>query len=181
MTAVNQARVHIDPLAPPDRIAELAWSHFANRLPAHDEASDPIKSWFKLLVTVFVPNIDYLDQLPAASAFIFGFDHNAARDHEENRTILAADSARIVLTEFGERVSTHAGHIDPEDFNRWMNEIENATGIKGNDLVYPIRIALTSTHSGPEIDKLVGLFEDPVARDLNIPTIRERIARFVGF
>lgn len=181
MTAANQARVQSHPLAPPDRIVELAWPLFANHLPPHDRAPEPIKNWFIQFLSVFATTVDSLDQLPSASAFVFGFDQEAARACEENRDILAANSTRIVLTEFGERVSAHAGHIDADDFNRWLGEIEHATGVEGDDLLAPIRIALTGSHACPEFDKLVPLLEQPAARDLNIPAIRERVARFVGF
>jgi glutamyl/glutaminyl-tRNA synthetase len=61
-----------------------------------------------------------------------------------------------------------------------MNEIKAATKIKGKDLFHPVRIALTGTHSGPEFDKLLPLIEDDTARELGIPSVRERIEQFVG-
>ena len=51
------------------------------------------KAWFSSLLAVFLPAVDYLAQLPAKAAFIFGFDPAAARANEENAAVLAADSA----------------------------------------------------------------------------------------
>ncbi|HXR40031.1 MAG TPA: glutamate--tRNA ligase [Terracidiphilus sp.] len=138
------------------------------------------KAWFASLLALFLPGVDYLAQLPVKSAFIFGIDPDAAHANPENAAILAADSARSVLTEFASRVRTHSGHVTPEDFKRWMSEVKAATGIKGKELFHPIRIALTGAHSGPEFDKVIPLIEEGAAMGLAIPTIHDRIQQFVG-
>jgi glutamyl/glutaminyl-tRNA synthetase len=61
-----------------------------------------------------------------------------------------------------------------------MNEIKDATGIKGKELFHPVRIALTGSHSGREFDKIIPLIEDGAALGLAIPTVRDRINQFVG-
>ena len=43
-----------------------------------------------------------------------------------------------------------------------------------------MRIAITGAHSGPEFDKLLPLIEEGAALGLRIPSVRERIERFVG-
>jgi glutamyl-tRNA synthetase/nondiscriminating glutamyl-tRNA synthetase len=166
--------------ADPERIAALAWPHFADRLPPHDTSSEPLKAWFGRLLTLFVPSVDHLDQLPAKAAFVFGFDPAAARADAENAAVLAADSARIVLAELAGRIRAHSGPVTPEAFKAWMNEIKAATGVKGKELFHPVRIALTGAHSGPEFDKTLPLIEDGAALGLGIASVRERIERFVG-
>jgi len=138
------------------------------------------KDWFAQLLALFVPAVDRLDQLPLKAAPIFVFDPEAARGNQENAAILAADSARTVLTELADRVRAHSGHVTPEAFKTWMNEIEAATGNRGKDLFYPVRIALTGAHSGPVFDKLLPLIEDGAALGLGIVAVRDRIEQFVG-
>ena len=58
--------------------------------------------------------------------------------------------------------------------------IKAATGIKGKELFHPVRIALTGAHSGREFDKLLPLIEDGAALGLGIPSVSERVERFVG-
>jgi glutamyl/glutaminyl-tRNA synthetase len=84
------------------------------------------------------------------------------------------------LGEFAGRVRTHAGPVTVEDFKGWINEIKEATGVKGKELFHPIRIALTGSHSGPEFDKVIPLIEDGAMMGLPIPTIHDRIEQFVG-
>jgi glutamyl/glutaminyl-tRNA synthetase len=138
------------------------------------------KIWFSQLLALFLPAVDHLDQLPAKAAFIFGFDPDAARANEENAAVLAADSAQTVLAELASRVRSHTGPVTPEVFNVWMNEIKAATGVKGKELFHPVRIALTGAHSGREFDKVLPLIEEGAALGLAIPTVRERIDKFMG-
>ena len=138
------------------------------------------KAWFLRLLALFVPKVDRLDQLPEKAAMVFGFDVEAARAHEENAAVLAADSARTVLAELAGRARTHGHPISAETFKEWLNEIKAATGIKGQELFHPARIAITGFHSGPEFDKLIPLIEEGTALGIGIPCVRERLERFVG-
>ena len=177
---LNWLNRHYLKLAVPERLAALAWGYFSDRLPPWDLKGDGLHNWFCRLLAVFAPYVDHLDQLPAKTAFVFGFDQEASRSSEENAPILAADYARIVLTELADRVRVHSEAVTPELFKKWMNEVKTATGIKGKELFHPVRIALTGAHSGPDFDKLLPLIEDGAALGLHIATVRERVERFVG-
>jgi len=177
---LNWLNRHYLKQADPKRITVLAWSYFADRLPARESAPEPVRAWFASLLALFLPAIDTLAQLPAKSSSIFGFDPAEARANEENAAVLAADSASIVLAELASRIRAHAGPVTPQAFNGWMNEIKTATGIKGKELFHPVRIALTGFHSGREFDKVLPLIEDGAGLGLGIPTVRERIDNFIG-
>jgi nondiscriminating glutamyl-tRNA synthetase len=177
---LNWLNRHYLKLAAPGRIAELAWVYFAAHLPVRESSTEAVHCWFDRLLELFVPAVDRLDQLPAETAFIFGFDPDQARATDENSAALSADSARTVLAEFADRVRAHAGPVRPEDFRSWMDEIKAAAGVKGKELFHPVRIALTGAHSGREFDKLLPLIEDGALLGLGIPSVSERIERFVG-
>jgi glutamyl-tRNA synthetase/nondiscriminating glutamyl-tRNA synthetase len=164
----------------PKRLAALAWPYFASQLPAQSTAPEAMQLWFDNLLALLTPKVDHLDQLPEKAAMVFGVDVESARANDENAEVLAADSARIVLTEFADRVLAHSGPVTPEALKGWLNEIKAATKIKGKELFHPVRIALTGTHSGPEFDKLIPLIEGGAALGLGISTVRERVERFVG-
>jgi glutamyl/glutaminyl-tRNA synthetase len=138
------------------------------------------KAWFARLLSVFLPSIDHLSQLPAKTAFIFGFDPEKARKNPENAAVLAVETARSVLSELAGRLRTQASVVTPQEFKEWMAEIKDATGAKGKDLYHPVRIALTGYHSGPDFDKLIPLIEEGASLGLPIPTVHARILQFVG-
>ena len=177
---LNWLNRHYIKLSSPERLAALAWEYFGGLLPAKEEASDAALAWFAQLVSIFAPYVDHLDQLMTKAAFVFGVDPEVARRDPENAAILASDSSRIVLGELASRCRAHSGIVTPEVFKTWMNEIKNASGIKGKDLFHPVRIAITGTHSGPEFDKLLPLFAQGAVLKLGVLSVQERVKRFVG-
>jgi glutamyl-tRNA synthetase len=138
------------------------------------------KDWFARLLALLVPYVDHLDQLPTKASSILGFDADAARTIPENSAILSADSARTVLGELAHRVRAHSDIVTSEDFKRWMNDIKAASGVKGKELFHPVRIALIGAPSGPDFDKLIPLIEEGAVLGLGIPSVRERIEKFLG-
>ncbi|MGH9616998.1 MAG: glutamate--tRNA ligase, partial [Acidobacteriaceae bacterium] len=133
-------------------------------------------------LSLFVPAVDQLDQLPEKARFIFGFDPAAAIANEENAAVLTTASARKVLDAFSERIAASPAPVTAEAFKTVMNEVKSATGAKGKDLFHPVRIALTGAHSGPEFDKLVPLIEagNQLALPMHVPGVRERIELFLS-
>lgn len=177
---LNWLNRHYLKLAAPQRLAELSWGYFADKLPAVDSATAEVRNWFAQLLAFLVPHVDHLDQLPAKAAPLFAFDVEATRTQEENAAILAADSARVVLTEFADRVRAHQGTVSAEAFKNWMNEVKTATGVKGPELFHPVRIALTGSHSGLALDRLLPLMESGAALGLPVISVRRRVEKFVG-
>lgn len=177
---LNWLNRHYIKLSSPARLAALAWEYFGGLLPAKEEASDEVLVWFAQAVSLFAPYVDHLDQLMAKALFIFGVDPEVARRNPENASILATDSSRIVLGELASRCRAFGSTVTPEVFKHWMNEIKDASGVKGKDLFHPVRIAITGTHSGPEFDKLLPLLEQGTRLKLGVPSVQQRVWRFVG-
>ncbi len=167
-----------------DRLAELAWPYFvqAGWLPEQDAAAADVRAWFERLLAIFVPSVDLLDQVPGKARFVFDFDPLRARDEEENAALLASENAQKVLAAFAAKVRAHAEPVDAAQFKAWMNEVKAETGVKGKELFHPVRIALTGSHSGPEFDKLVPLFEEGSALALpkHVLSVRERVEKFLA-
>jgi nondiscriminating glutamyl-tRNA synthetase len=170
--------------AEPARVEDLAWPHFAGvgLLPALETAEPGVKAWFAKVLALFLPAVSQLDELPKKAGFVFGFDLAAARTNEENAAVLASEVAQKVLATFAARVHGHDGPVTPEQFKAWMNEVKAETGAKGKDLFHPVRIALTGSHSGPEFDKLVPIFEEGslLALPAHVASVRERVDRFLA-
>jgi glutamyl/glutaminyl-tRNA synthetase len=107
-------------------------------------------------------------------------DPNLARADHENAAILATDSAQRVLAELHTRIRSKAGPISAADFNAWMNDIKNTTGIPENDLYPPVRVAITGTNSGPDFDKLIAVLEQGATLNIGIPSVGQRLAAFIS-
>ncbi len=174
---------HYLKLAEPKRLAELALPYFAARgwLPEapHSEA---FENWLQQMLTLFVPAVDQLDQLPQKAECLFQFDPATGIANEENATILATDTAQSVLREFAVRIAALPAPVTAEAFKAVMNEVKATGGAKGKELFHPVRIALTGAHSGPEFDKLVPLIEAGSRLPLTTPiaSVHQRAERFLA-
>ena len=107
-------------------------------------------------------------------------DPNLARADNENAAILEAPSTHRVFTELQARLRSKAGPISAADFNGWLKEIKNATGMSDSEVYNPVRIALTGTVSGPDFGMLIGVLEQGSALNIGIPSVGQRIAAFVA-
>ena len=177
---LNWLNRHYMKLAPPARLAAACWDYFGGLLPEKHEASDAVLIWFLHLVALFAPTVNHLDLLPAKALFIFRLDPALARANQENADLLSNDSARTVLAEVADRARAHSGPVSAATFKKWMNEVKTAVGVKGNELYHPVRIAITGTHSGTDLDLLVPLIEHGAALSLGVPSVRQRLLQFVG-
>jgi glutamyl-tRNA synthetase/nondiscriminating glutamyl-tRNA synthetase len=69
-----------------------------------------------------------------------------------------------------------------EQFRALTKEVQKETGNKGKDLFHPIRVALTGAASGPELEKLIPIFEAgsklPLPR--HVKSVAERLREFAS-
>ncbi|MGC1422363.1 MAG: glutamate--tRNA ligase [Terracidiphilus sp.] len=178
---LNSLNRHYMKLVSPARLAALCWDYFGGLLPEKEEASPAVLVWFFQVISLFIPSISHLDEIPAKAAFIFHMDPNLARAVQENAVILEAESSQLVLNELANHVRSHIGPVSASDFATWMNEVKTATRVSDKELSDPVRIALTGTPTGPEFDKLIPLIEQGAAElNLGIPNVRQRLDAFVG-
>ena len=176
---LNSLNRHYLKLATPARLAALCWDYFGGLLPDKEETSDAVLVWFFHMIAMFLPSVNRLGEIPAKAAFIFHMDPNLARADQGNAVILASESARRVLSELSSRIRTKPGPLTAADFNTWMNEIKNVTGISGSELYDPVRIALTGSTSGPEFEMLIPVLDQGAALNIGIPGVGQRLAAFI--
>ena len=166
----------------PGEVLELAWPAFGEKqwLPLRSEADAPTLEWFTKLLTIFVPGVDRLDQLPAKTEFLFAMDVAALKAERENAAILASEAAQKVVAAFAQKVNAHTEPLSAEAFKALMNDVKIETGVKGKDLFHPVRILLTGAHSGPEFDKLVPLIEEGSALGLPVSSVKDRVQHWLA-
>jgi glutamyl-tRNA synthetase/nondiscriminating glutamyl-tRNA synthetase len=177
---LNSLNRHYLKQTSPARLTALCWDYFGGLMPEKEEASDAVLVWFFQVISLFVPSISRLDEIPAKAAFMFHMDPNLARADLENAAILEAGSSQTVLNEIANHARSHMGPVTAADFSGWMNEAKAATGVDGAGLYDPVRIALTGTHSGPDFEKLIPLIEQGAGLNLGIPGVRQRLDAFIG-
>lgn len=76
---------------------------------------------------------------------------------EEALEILKLESTPLVLKTFREKVASFDGYIAEEEYKQLPKAVQSETGIKGKPLFMAIRVGLSGSVKGPEIDKIATL------------------------
>ncbi len=165
--------------APRSRIVELSVPFLVQAGYVAEPATPQILAWLERVIDAVLKNIDYLSQLPSAAKLIFEYDLSHLKENKETCDEMKSESAREVLSRFIPRV-IQAGRITYEQFREFTREVQQETGRRGRELFHPIRIALTGAASGPELEKLIPIFEE--GAELRLPrhilSCAERLQEF---
>jgi nondiscriminating glutamyl-tRNA synthetase len=165
----------------PARLADLALPFLASAGYVNEAPADPaLRLWIERVVDAVLKNLDRLDQLPAAVRVIFEFNPRRLLASEETRQQAQAPSTMEVIKTLVEKLGT-GEEISIETFKAAVKAVQKETGKKGKDLFHPIRLALTGETSGPELDKLVPIFEEGAKLPLTKPVkgVKERLQEFL--
>lgn len=132
--------------------------------------------WVALLSLALGPSLDRLD---AVLEIVFNYDAHAAISGEETRHVAEDAGARQVLQAFIPKVVAER-EITYSRFREIAKEVQKETGKKGKDLFHPIRVALTGAVSGPELEKLIPVFEEGSKLGLarHVKSVAERLREF---
>jgi glutamyl-tRNA synthetase len=151
---------------PGETLAGLAAGFFveAGLIPA--QADPPTLSWLAQAIDLVKTHVDHLDQLPREMGIVYGFETDPPEVDGEAQEYLQKPESRAVADEFARRVEA-IGRLSPELYREIVGQVKTATRQKGRDLFHPIRAALTGRGSGPDLEKLIVLYEE--GSQLNLP------------
>jgi len=151
---------------PLKRVAELSVPFFVEAGLLSEPYGPPVLGWLELVVEAVLNKIDCLSQVPEAARLIFEYDAEAAV------SLLGGEEARksevllqVVPKILAEPKLTYAR------FREILKEVQKTTGKKGKDLFHPVRVALTGADSGPELEKLIPIFEAGSELELARPVL----------
>ena len=164
---------------PAAKLAEMAVPFLAEAGLLPGPVAAPAMEWLEQVVEAVINKIDYLGQLPDAVRLIFEYDVRKAaellgtvesEDNAATRQVLKRVTSKILE----ERVLTYPR------FREVLKEVQKETGKKGKELFHPVRVALTGADSGPELEKLVPIFEKGAGLNLARPikSVADRLREF---
>jgi glutamyl-tRNA synthetase/nondiscriminating glutamyl-tRNA synthetase len=167
---------------PAAQIAVWAWTYFtAAGYLGQTGMDETTMRWFVDLTRLLAPSVDRLEELPDRASLIFNYNADAAVSGEETRRVLEDPGAREVLKAFIPKALTEKT-LTYERFREIAKAVQKETGKKGRDLLHPVRVALTGAVSGPELEKLIPIFEAgsklPLAR--HVKSVAERLREFAA-
>jgi nondiscriminating glutamyl-tRNA synthetase len=119
----------------------------------------PTQSWFAAVVDLLKMRLDHFDQLASEAAIVYGFDTNPPKIESEALDAIKNKDGRAVALEFA-RLVEEKEILTPEIYREIVGQVKANTKQKGRNLFHPIRAALTGRGSGPELEKLIPLYEE---------------------
>ena len=124
-------------------------------------------------------NISLMSELPEATRVIFEFDARQAVATPEFQELLATPAAVEVLKAFIPKVLAEST-LTYERFREITKAVQKETGKKGKDLFHPVRMAITGAGSGPELEKLIPIYEEGAKLPLgqHVKNVSERLREF---
>jgi nondiscriminating glutamyl-tRNA synthetase len=164
----------------PARLAELAIPFLAGAGYLDGAVPDTVRPWVERVVDSVLKNLDRLDQLTATVRVIFEFNPRGLLTNDTTRAEAQQPDTRAVVTALLQQLETQA-EITSETFRAAAKAVQKETGKKGKELFHPIRLALTGETSGPELDKLIPIFQEGANLELPKPvkSVTARLREFL--
>jgi nondiscriminating glutamyl-tRNA synthetase len=143
---------HYMKVAAPGRIAAESMRYFIARGYVRrrtDEALEFVAS----LLPMAVGSVDRLEEIPDRLQFLFEYEPVVALQQADVAHVLEQRGARDVILALPEAIQ--GSLTDKEAFRAAAARVRELTGMKGKALFHPIRVALTGSDGGPELDLAV--------------------------
>jgi glutamyl-tRNA synthetase len=106
------------------------------------------------MVDAIKAGLNKLDEVPGLIKFFF--DENMPIDTDENKAILSTENAKKVL----EKLLASLDKLDfsnPPACKKTVDEIGKELSLKGKDLYWPIRVAISGSNKGPDLGLVISL------------------------
>jgi nondiscriminating glutamyl-tRNA synthetase len=136
----------------------------------------PEHSWLAQVIDLVKTHVDHLDQLPDQTDIVYAFDTHPPRIEPNVTELLRKPEGQAVVREFT-RLVEEKESLTSETYREIVGQVKAITHQKGRNLYHPIRAALTGRDSGPDLEKLIPLYEE--GSRLNLPrkvmSCRERL------
>jgi glutamyl-tRNA synthetase/nondiscriminating glutamyl-tRNA synthetase len=149
------ANRHYLKLTSPARLVELAQPFLLDPKFLTEPIAPAARAWLESVLPAMAASVDRLPQIAERLHTVFAFDARAAVAREPARQELADSAARKVIAELAADLAKAPRLVDRDRFRAAVGRIREATGLKGRELLHPIRVALTGESEGPELDVIV--------------------------
>lgn len=163
---------HYMKIAAPGRIAAEAMRYFTARGYVRRRTEEALE-YVSSLLPMAVGSVDRLDEIPDRLHFIFEFDPLVSLGRADVARVIEESGARDVILALPGAID--GALLDREAFRAMAARVRERTGQKGKALFHPIRVALTGSEGGPELDMAVPAID----RGAALPP-QAAVARIVG-
>jgi nondiscriminating glutamyl-tRNA synthetase len=140
------ANRHYLKLCAPDRLVTLAEPYLRQRGFVVGPLSVEARAWLEWILPSLAASVDRLPQLADRLQTVFAEPAAPLDEADRNRDLIGAVAAEL---------DVENRLVDKEAFRAFANRVKDRTGLKGKNLFHPIRVILTGSHEGPELDLII--------------------------
>ncbi len=157
-------------------LAEISRRFFVEAELVPEQMDHEMEAWLAQVIDLIKSHVDHLDQLPREADIVFGFMKDPPDLDDGAREALRTPEGKAVALEFA-RLVNEKESLTVESYREIVAQVKAGTKQKGRNLFHPIRAALTGRGSGPEMEKLIPLYESGSRMSLprRVMSCRERI------
>ena len=105
------------------------------------------------IVAILQDSMDTLGDFPKRAAI---FEPQVEYE-DETRALLNTDTAKKVLTSMVSKLGAHTAALTPENFKEMILATGQEIALKGKDLYFPIRGAMTGSVHGPDLTRVAAV------------------------
>jgi nondiscriminating glutamyl-tRNA synthetase len=143
---------------PPETLREMLLTRFSAAGWVNERSAE-IDAWLDDLVEAARKKVQRLNDFTSVLRFVFEFDPEAAVSDPENAPVLSDGRTRALLNAISADFRQYGVPPDEDSFKQFTERLKTASGLKGKDLFMPLRIVLTGSTHGPELQRAVPLME----------------------
>lgn len=139
-----------------ERLTEMALPYLEKagyiRTPLSAEKYERVK----MMVASVRKHLSYMQEI-AGQVKVF-FDEDIKIEEEEARDIMAGGQVKAVLQDLIKKVSvTVTDEIKEDEARELLKEVGRDLGLKGKQIFMPVRVALTGSTQGPDLNQLMAI------------------------
>jgi nondiscriminating glutamyl-tRNA synthetase len=166
---------------PGGSLVDKAAGYFIDAGLVPNQIDERTQAWLAQVIDLLKMRVDHLDQLPSEAEIVYGFKTDPAEMDPGVVEMFKDQDAKAVAAEFA-RMAGEKDPLSPEIYREIVGQVKAKTKQKGRKLFHPIRAALTGRESGPDLEKLIPLYEEGSRLNLPRPVMssRERLRAILG-
>lgn len=123
------------------------------------EVTSDVEAWLDEAIELVRKGIDTLAGFAPALRFLFEYDADAVLADPDARAVLDDPDSLPVIRALADDLRSHGAPDSPEGYQALASRIKEATKQKGKKLFMPIRVALTGSTHGPELQRALPLMD----------------------
>lgn len=129
-----------------------------------EKFDEKVENWFLKLCQLIQKRVTLLNEVVPQSKVVFEYDPSSIDD--ECKAVLEEEECLKVILSYAVK-SENRDLTTREKYIELVNELKNELKVKGKNLYHPLRLCVSTSMSGPDLDMLVPVIE--IGSKLDLP------------